>query len=76
MVYYTPSVFELDSRMRGRHLGQEDPSCDNHLISAARYFLTEMVKANADPEAEFRKQERERRDVAAARQAEAANPSR
>jgi hypothetical protein len=36
------------------HLGIENPSCANHAMSAARYFLTEMVKANADPEADAR----------------------
>ena len=47
------------------HLGMEDPACENHLMSAARYFLTEMVKANADPEAEERaghQLERERQE--------------
>ena len=38
------------------HLGIEDPNCANHLMSAARYFLTEMVKADADPEADIRRQ--------------------
>jgi phage terminase large subunit len=38
------------------HLGTEDPNCPNHLMSAARYFLTEMVKADADPEADARKE--------------------
>ena len=48
------------------HLGIEDPKCANHLMSAARYFLTEMVKADADPEADERRQvaaERERRET-------------
>jgi hypothetical protein len=45
-------------------------------MSAARYFLTEMVKANADPEADFRKQERERREIAPTREALRANPTR
>lgn len=40
------------------HLGIEDPNCANHLMSAARYFLTEMVKADADPEAEDRQRTR------------------
>jgi hypothetical protein len=31
-----------------------DPKCASHLMSAGRYFLTEMVKANADPDAEAR----------------------
>ena len=38
------------------HLGIEDPSCANHLMSCTRYFLTEMVKADADPEADIRRQ--------------------
>lgn len=38
------------------HLGIEDPKCANHLMSAARYFLTAMVKANADPEADLRRE--------------------
>ena len=46
------------------HLGMEDPKCPNHLMSAARYFLTEMGKANADPEAEARLQARAVMDVA------------
>ncbi len=33
------------------HLGIEDPNCPNHAMSAVRYFLMEMVEANADPEA-------------------------
>jgi phage terminase large subunit len=40
----------------GNGLGIEDPNCENHLMSAARYFLTEMVKHDADPEA-FERQE-------------------
>jgi phage terminase large subunit len=40
------------------HLGIEDPKCPNHLMSAARYFLMEMVKADADPEADIRKAHR------------------
>lgn len=36
------------------HLGVEDPNCENHAMSAVRYFMMEMVKANADPEAEER----------------------
>jgi hypothetical protein len=32
-------------------LGMEDPKRSNQFMSAARYFLTEMLKANADPEA-------------------------
>jgi phage terminase large subunit len=36
------------------HLGVEDPNCENHAMSAVRYFMMEMVKANADPEAEMR----------------------
>lgn len=46
------------------HLGMEDPNCPNHAMSAVRYFLSEMVKADADPEAEERKE----RQVAVARQ--------
>lgn len=37
------------------HLGIEDPNCPNHLMSGARYFLTDMVKADADPEADIRR---------------------
>lgn len=44
-----------DSVEDNDHLGIEDPGCDNHLMSAARYFLSEMVKSDADPEAEDRK---------------------
>ena len=58
------------------HLGIEDPGCANHAMSAARYFLTEMVKANADPEAEARERERARRDVSGTRQRLTANQSR
>ena len=46
------------------HLGIEDPKCANHLLSGVRYFLTEMVKADADPEAD------DRRSVAIHRQAQ------
>lgn len=48
------------------HLGIEDPKCANHLMSAARYFLTETVKADADPEAEQRLEVRKDRDRRAA----------
>jgi phage terminase large subunit len=58
------------------HLSIEDPSCDNHLMSAARYFLMEMVKANADPEAEARQQERDRVSVAVVRQKLTQNQAR
>jgi phage terminase large subunit len=50
------------------HNGIEDTKCANHLMSAARYFLTEMVKANADPEAEARQREQAARDVMANQQ--------
>lgn len=39
------------------HLGIEDPNCDNHLMSAARYFLTETVKVDADPESDERRKQ-------------------
>ena len=42
----------------GNNLGIEDPKCANHLMSATRYFLSEMIKADADPEAMRRKKER------------------
>lgn len=58
------------------HLGIEDPKCSNHLMSGARYFLTEMVKANADPEAEARQRERANREVAANRQQLTQNSAR
>lgn len=38
----------------GNNQGIEDPKCDNHLMSAARYFFMTMVKGNADPEADQR----------------------
>lgn len=45
-----------DSVEEDDHVGIEDPGCANHLMSAARYFLTEIVKADADPEAEARRE--------------------
>lgn len=33
----------------GNNLGIEDPKCANHLLSAARYFLSEMVHAKLIP---------------------------
>ena len=42
----------------GNNLGIEDPKCANHHMSAIRYFLSTMIKADADPEALRRKQER------------------
>jgi len=42
----------------GNNLGVEDPKCANHLLSAARYFLSEIIKADADPEAMLRQKER------------------
>jgi phage terminase large subunit len=50
------------------HAGIEDPKCSNHLMSAARYFLTEMVKANADPEAEARQRAQAAQQVAVTQQ--------
>lgn len=44
-----------DSVEEDDHQGIEDPNCENHLMSAARYFLMEMVKADADPGAEVRR---------------------
>jgi phage terminase large subunit len=43
----------------GNTLNIEDPKCDNHCMSAIRYFLMEMVKANADPEARLRIREQQ-----------------
>lgn len=51
-----------DQTEENDHLGIEDPKCPNHLMSAARYFLTEMVKADADPEAEERQERKTDRD--------------
>jgi phage terminase large subunit len=45
-----------DSVEENDHMGIEDPACDNHLMSAARYFLMEMVKADADPDADARRE--------------------
>lgn len=59
-----------DSAEANDHLGIEDPACANHLMSAARYFLTEIVKVDADPEADERREVelgRLRQDVAADR---------
>lgn len=47
---------QKDAVEENDHLGIEDPNCANHLMSAARYFLTEMVKADADPQAEERRE--------------------
>jgi hypothetical protein len=33
----------------GNNLGVEDPNCPNHALSAARYFLMEMVQAKLIP---------------------------
>lgn len=44
-----------DSVDEDEHLGIEDPACANHLMSAFRYFAMEMIKADADPEAEDRR---------------------
>jgi phage terminase large subunit len=41
----------------GNQIGVEDPKCANHLMSAARYFLTAMVKSDADPDREERKKQ-------------------
>jgi hypothetical protein len=58
------------------HLGMEDPRCANHLMSAARYFLMEMAKANADPEAEARERDRAARQVSGTRQRLTENQAR
>lgn len=42
----------------GENTGEEDPKCANHLMSAVRYFISKMIKADADPEASLRKKER------------------
>ena len=44
----------------GEDTGIEDPKCANHLLTAARYYLADTIKANADPEAELRKSQEER----------------
>jgi len=46
-----------------------DSKCADHLLDAARYFLTKMVATNADPEAK----DRERLDVTLRRDARIAN---
>ena len=38
----------------GNNLGIEDPKCANHHLSGIRYFMMEMVKADADPESQIR----------------------
>ena len=38
----------------GEDTGIEDPKCDQHAMSAFRYFAMETIKANADPEAQLR----------------------
>lgn len=57
---YDNYAFKVDKD--GNNVGIEDPKCENHHMSGIRYFLSTMIKANADPEA----QERER-DLARAR---------
>jgi phage terminase large subunit len=65
-----------DSVEESDHFGVEDPKCANHAMSAARYFLTEMVQANADPEAQMRAQAQQSKQVAQTRQRLTANQSR
>lgn len=65
-----------DSVEEDDHLGMEDPKCANHAMSAGRYFLTEMVKANADPEAEERKRVRESGQISSTRERLTKNQSR
>jgi phage terminase large subunit len=57
----------------GNQQSIEDPRCDNHLMSAARYFMMMMVKGEADPEHQQReamkyvRRERELRQQASQR---------
>lgn len=51
-----------DSTDEEDHLGIEDPKCENHTMSAVRYFLTEMAKVDADPEADERREHQTDRD--------------
>ncbi|MCK9319535.1 phage terminase large subunit [Methanoculleus sp.] len=52
---YENYAFKVDKD--GTNLGIEDPKSENHLMSATRYFLSTMIKANADPEAQERERE-------------------
>ena len=65
-----------DAAVQAATVAPVDPKCANHLMSAARYFMSETVKANADPEAEAREQARAAREVAAARRKLTENQSR
>ena len=51
---YENYTFKLDRD--GNNLGVEDPKCANHHMSGIRYFMMEMVKVDADPEASMRKE--------------------
>lgn len=53
---YENYAWKIDKE--GDNQGIEDPKCDNHLMSGARYFLMTMVKGNADPEADIRQARR------------------
>lgn len=42
----------------GNNLGIEDPKCMNHHMSGIRYFMMEIVRADADPESDDREEAR------------------
>lgn len=46
-IEYETYVWKEDGE--GNGLGIEDPKCSNHLMSGARYLLSELVKADAEP---------------------------
>lgn len=44
--------YALKVDKEGNDIGIEDPKCENHLMSAIRYYFMEMVRAGAEPDAE------------------------
>lgn len=81
-ISYTASSIHLENEYEnyawkedkdGADLKIEDPKCANHAMSAIRYFMTEMVKSDADPEREEREQltvEIHRRETSVEQQAD------
>jgi phage terminase large subunit len=66
-ISYTKNSFNLKKEYEnygwkidkdGNNLGIEDPKCANHHMSGIRYFLSTIIKADADPEAMTRLKEK------------------
>lgn len=58
---YADYAWKIDKKT-GETVGVEDPKCANHHMAGIRYFMTTMIKGNADPEADARRRRQELRN--------------